>query len=188
MKPSELKSFEPKKKAGLIVVLTGDGKGKTTSALGMALRAAGHEMRVCIIQFLKGDMHAGEIDGVRKLAPAVELHLTGKGFCGIRGDTHSHEEHRRHAQAAVEMAMGKMRSGDFDMLILDEINNAVSLNLVDLSQVLDLLEQKPPLMHLVLTGRDAHPAVIAQAHTVTEMREVKHAYRQGIGPQKGIDY
>ncbi|MCG2722818.1 MAG: cob(I)yrinic acid a,c-diamide adenosyltransferase [Thermodesulfovibrionales bacterium] len=188
MKKSNLKFIEPKKKAGLIVVLTGDGKGKTTSALGMALRAAGYDMRVCIIQFMKGDMHTGEIDGIKKLSPAVEFHLTGKGFYGIRGDLHSHEEHRKNAQKAVEMAKQKMLLGNFDMLILDEINNAASLKLVDLPQVLDLLEKKPPLLHLILTGRDAHPEVIARAHTVTEMREVKHAYRQGIEPQKGIDY
>ncbi|MDQ7786680.1 MAG: cob(I)yrinic acid a,c-diamide adenosyltransferase [Thermodesulfovibrionales bacterium] len=185
---SELKFLEPKKKSGLIVVLTGDGKGKTTSALGMALRAAGYDMRVCIIQFMKGDMHAGEIDGLKKLSPAVEFHTTGKGFCGIRGDSHSHEEHRKNAQKAAEMAKQKMLSGKFDMLILDEINNAVLLKLVDLSQVLDLVEKKPPLLHLILTGRDAHPELIAKAHTVTEMKEVKHAYRQGIEPQKGIDY
>jgi len=188
MKESKLKFLEPKKKAGLIVVLTGDGKGKTTSALGMALRAAGYDMRVCIIQFMKGDMHTGEIDGIKKLSPAVEFHLTGKGFCGIRGDLHSHEEHRKNAQKAIEMAKQKMLSGKFEMLILDEINNAVSLKLVDLPQVLDLLEKKPPLLHLILTGRDARPEVIARAQTVTEMKEVKHAYRQGIEPQKGIDY
>lgn len=188
MKKSKLKFIEPKKKVGLIVVLTGDGKGKTTSALGMALRAAGYDMRVCIIQFMKGDMHAGEIDGIKQLAPAVEFHLTGKGFCGIRGDPHSYEEHRKNAQKAVEMAKRKMLSGKFDILILDEINNAASLKLVDLPQVLDLLEKKPPLLHLILTGRDAHPEVIARANTVTAMREVKHAYTQGIEPQKGIDY
>ena len=188
MKKSALKFLEPKKKVGLIVVLTGDGKGKTTSALGMALRAAGYAMRVCIIQFMKGDMHAGEIEGIKKLSPAVELHLTGKGFCGIQGDLHSHKEHRKNAQKAVTMTKRKMLSGKFDMLILDEINNAVSLKLVDLPQVLDLLGEKPPLLHLVLTGRDAHPEVIARAHTVTEMREVKHAFRQRIEPQKGIDY
>jgi cob(I)alamin adenosyltransferase len=185
---SKLKCFEPKKKTGLIVVLTGDGKGKTTSALGMALRATGYTMQVCIIEFMKGDMYAGEIDGIKRLSPDVELHLTGKGFCGIRGNPYPFEEHRENAQRAVEMAKQKMLSGKFDILILDEINNALSLKLVDLPQVLDIIDHKPPFLHLILTGRDAPPEVIARAHTVTEMREIKHAYRQGIEPQKGIDY
>jgi cob(I)alamin adenosyltransferase len=188
MEEMELQKLEPKERIGLIVVLTGHGKGKTTSALGMALRAAGHDMKVCIIHFMKGDMYSGEIDGIRKLAPNVELHLTGKGFCGIYGNPYPYEEHRANAQEAIKLAKEKMFSGVFDMLILDEINNALKLRLVDLPQVLDLMERKPPLMHLVLTGRDALPEVVERAHTVSEVREVKHAFRQKIEPQKGIDY
>jgi cob(I)alamin adenosyltransferase len=188
MEEMELQKLEPKERVGLIIVLTGQGKGKTTSALGMALRAAGHDMKVCIIHFMKGDMYSGEIDGIRKLAPNVELHLTGKGFCGIYGNPYPYEEHRANAQEAIKLAKEKMFSGVFDMLILDEINNALKLRLVDLPQVLDLMERKPPLMHLVLTGRDALPEVVERAHTVSEVREVKHAYRQKIEPQKGIDY
>jgi cob(I)alamin adenosyltransferase len=188
MEEMELQKLEPKERVGLIVVLTGHGKGKTTSALGMALRAAGHDMKICIIHFMKGDMYSGEIDGIRKLAPNVELHLTGKGFCGIYGNPYPYEEHRANAQDAIKLAQEKMFSGIFDILILDEINNALKLRLVDLPQVLDLMERKPPLMHLVLTGRDAPPEVVERAHTVSEVREVKHAYRQKIEPQKGIDY
>jgi cob(I)alamin adenosyltransferase len=183
-----LKKLEPKKKVGLVVVITGHGKGKTTSALGVALRAAGHGMKVCIIHFMKGDMYSGEIDGVKKLAPYVELYLTGKGFCGIYGNPYPYEEHRANAQEAIKLAGKKMLSGNFDILILDEINNALKLKLVDLSQVLDLIDNKPPLMHLILTGRDAHPEIIERAHTVSEIKEIKHAYRQKIEPQKGIDY
>ena len=183
-----LRKLEPKKKVGLVVVLTGHGKGKTTSALGMALRAVGHGMKVCIIHFMKGDMYSGEIDGVKKLAPDIELHLTGKGFCGIYGNPYPYEEHRANAQEAIKLAKEKMLSGNYDILILDEINNSLNLKLVDLPQVLDLIENKPPLMHLVLTGRDAHPEVIERAHTVSEIKEIKHAYRQKIEPQKGIDY
>jgi cob(I)alamin adenosyltransferase len=183
-----LQVFEPKKKVGLIVVLTGSGKGKTTSALGMALRASGHGMKVCIIHFMKGDMYSGELDGIKSLAPGVELHLTGKGFCGLYGNPYPYEEHRANAQQAMALAREKMSSGKFDILILDEINNALKLRLVDLPQVMELLDNKPPLMHLILTGRDAHPDVIERAHTVSEIREIKHAYRQGIEPQKGIDF
>jgi cob(I)alamin adenosyltransferase len=188
MEENKLQLLEPKKKVGLVVVITGHGKGKTTSALGIALRAAGHHMRVCIIEFMKGDMYSGEIDGIKRLSPNVELHLTGKGFCGIRGNPYPFGEHRANAQDAIKLVKEKMLSGNYDILILDEINNALKLELVDLPQVLEIIESKPPLMHLVLTGRDAHPEVIGRAHTVTEMREIKHAYRQGTEPQKGIDY
>ena len=184
----KLQVFEPKEKVGLIVVITGGGKGKTTSALGIALRAAGHDMKICIIEFMKGDMYSGEIDGIKRLSPNVNLHVTGKGFCGIRGNPYPFKEHRANAQEAIKLAMERMLSGDFDIMILDEINNALKLELIDLPQVMDLIDAKPPLMHIVLTGRDAHPQVIEKAHTVTEMKEIKHAYRQGIEPQKGIDY
>jgi cob(I)alamin adenosyltransferase len=188
MEDAELLVLEPKEKVGLVVVLTGTGKGKTTSAMGMALRAVGHGLKVCIIQFMKGDMFSGEKDAVRRLAPQVELHMTGKGFCGIRGNPYPFEEHRANAQEAMRLAKEKMLSGQFDVIILDEINNALHLKLLDLPQVLSLLDQKPTLLHLILTGRDADPAVIERADTVTEMREIKHAYRQDIEPQKGIDY
>ncbi len=188
MEETDLKKLEPKVKVGLVVVITGYGKGKTTSALGIALRAVGYDMRVCIIEFMKGDMYSGEIDGIKRLSPNVELHLTGKGFCGIMGNPYTFEEHRTNAQEAIKLAKEKILSGEYDILILDEINNALKLKLVDLPQVMELMDVKPPLLHLVLTGRDAHPEVIKRAHTVTEMKEIKHAYRQGIEPQKGIDY
>ncbi|KKN04474.1 hypothetical protein LCGC14_1097050 [marine sediment metagenome] len=178
----------PKEKKGLVVVITGYGKGKTTTALGIMVRACGHNMRVCIIQFMKGDLYAGEWDGIKKMDCQVELISTGKGFCGIQGNPYTHEEHRKNAQDAIALAQQKMESGRFDILILDEINNALKLRLVDLEQVLDIIKRKPALMHLVLTGRDAHPQVIGLADTVSEIKEVKHAYRKGIEPQPGIDY
>ena len=178
----------PKEKKGLVVVITGYGKGKTTAALGIMVRACGHNMRVCIIQFMKGDLYAGEWDGIKKMDCQVELISTGKGFCGIQGNPYTHEEHRKNAQDAIALAQQKMESGRFDILILDEINNALKLRLVDLEQVLEIIQRKPALMHLVLTGRDAHPQVIELADTVSEIKEVKHAYRKGIEPQPGIDY
>jgi cob(I)alamin adenosyltransferase len=183
-----LQMLEPKKKIGLIVVLTGKGKGKTTSALGMALRAAGHGMKVCIIHFMKGDMYAGELDGIKMLGPNVEVHLMGKGFCGIQGNPYPYKEHRANAQDAIKLARDKISSEAFDMVILDEVNNALHLKLVDLPQVMDLIDIKPPLMHLILTGRDAHPEIIERADTVSEVREIKHAFRKDIEPQKGIDF
>jgi cob(I)alamin adenosyltransferase len=188
MSELELQMLEPQRKVGLIVVTTGYGKGKTTSALGMVLRSVGHGLRVCLIQFMKGDMFAGEIEALKLLAPQVEHHLTGKGFCGIQGNPYPHSEHRDNAQEAIALAKEKMLSGDFDVVICDEINNALHLGLLDLPQVMDLIDNKPPLLHLILTGRDAKPEVIERAHTVSEVREIKHAYREEIEPQKGIDY
>jgi cob(I)alamin adenosyltransferase len=188
MNDQTLQMLEPKEKVGLIVVITGNGKGKTTSALGMVLRSVGHDLKVCVVQFMKGDMFAGEIKALQRLATQVEHHLTGKGFCGIQGNPYPHSEHRANAQDAIRLAKEKLTSGAFDVVVCDEINNALQLRLLDLDQVLDLIDHKPPLVHLVLTGRDAHPEVIERAHTVTEMREIKHAYRVGIEPQKGIDY
>ena len=186
--PDKIDRLEPKERRGLIVVITGYGKGKTTSALGMALRACGHGMRVCIIQFMKGDLYAGEWDGIKRMNCDIELHATGKGFCGIQGNPYPWAEHRANAEDALDLVREKMASGAFDVLILDEINNALKLKLVDLEQVMEILRTKPPLMHLILTGRDAHPQVIELADTVSEINEIKHAYRKGIDPQPGIDY
>ena len=186
-KPLKIDRLVPERPQGLIVVITGNGKGKTTSALGMTLRACGHGLRTCIIQFMKGDLYAGEWDGIKQLQ-GVELISTGKGFCGIQGNPYPFEEHRANAQEAIRLVKEKIASGQFDILIMDEVNNALKLKLVDLEQVLEILQNKPALMHLVLTGRDAHPQVIELADTVSEVREIKHAFRKDIEPQPGIDY
>lgn len=180
--------YEPKKRQGLIVVITGNGKGKTTSAMGMALRGCGHGLKTTIVQFMKGDLYSGEWDGVKKLAPFVTLYHTGKGFCGIEGNPYPHSEHRKNAQDALVLVGNIIREKSCDTLILDEINNALHLGLVDLQQVEDILKQKPAPMHLILTGRDAHPALIEAADTASEVREIKHAYRKDIEPQPGVDF
>jgi cob(I)alamin adenosyltransferase len=180
--------MKPEKRVGLTVVLTGYGKGKSSSALGMVLRACGHGMKVSIIQFMKGDIYTGEWDGIRKLDCDVELIPSGMGFCGIQGNPYSHPVHREAAQRAIKMAKEKIESGKYDLVVLDEINNALQLKLVDLEQVLELIRGKPHLMHLILTGRDAHPEIIDLADTVSEVKEIKHAYRKDIEPQPGIDY
>jgi cob(I)alamin adenosyltransferase len=184
----EITRLNPENRKGLVVVITGQGKGKTTTALGIAVRACGHGMKVAIIQFMKGDLYSGEWDGVKKMNCPIELIPTGKGFCGIQGNPYPFREHRENAQEAIRLARQKMGPGEADILILDEINNALHLKLVDLEQVIDLIDQKPPSLHLVLTGRDAHPQVIERADTVSEIAELKHAYRKGIEPQPGIDY
>lgn len=186
--PVRVDKLQPQKPQGLVVVITGNGKGKTTSAMGMVLRACGHGLRTCIIQFMKGDLYSGEWDGVKLLGGLVELHATGKGFCGIRGNPYSRDEHRANAQDAIALAREKMLSGSFDLVVLDEINNALKHRLVDLEQVLALLDARPEMLHLVLTGRNAAPEVIERADTVSEVNEIKHAYRNKIEPQPGIDY
>jgi len=180
--------YTPEKKQGLVVVLTGNGKGKTTSAMGMALRGCGHGLRTTIVQFMKGDLYSGEWDGVKLLSPLVDLHHTGKGFCGIEGNPYPHSEHRKNAQDALALVHTILEENPPDTLILDEINNSVQLKLVDLAQVIDIIKRKPQEMHLILTGRDAHPEVVTLADTVSEVNEVKHAYRKDIEPQPGIDF
>src|SRR3989304_106737 len=184
----EIIQLIPKERRGLVVVITGYGKAKTTTALGIAVRACGHNLRTSIIQFMKGDIYAGEWDGIKKMNCQVELFSTGKGFCGIQGNPYPFKEHRENAQEAIQLARQKMESGQFNILILDEINNALFLRLVDLEQVLEVIRRKPPLLHLVLTGRDAHPQVVELADTVSEINEIKHAYRKGIEPQPGVGY
>lgn len=184
----EMTFLKPEKRVGLVVVLTGYGKGKTSSALGMVFRACGHGMKVCMIQFMKGDIFTGEWEAVKKIDCDVEIVPTGMGFCGIQGNPYSHAMHREAAQRAVSLAKERITSGAYGLIVLDEINNAVQLKLVDLDQVLDLIKNKPPLLHLVLTGRDAAPEVVELADTVSEVREVTHAYRKGIEPQPGVDF
>jgi len=184
----EITHLAPEKRVGLVVVLTGYGKGKTSSALGMAVRACGHGMKVCMLQFMKGDIFTGEWESVKKMDCDVEIVPAGMGFCGIQGNPYSHAQHREAAQLALLMAHERIASGKYDLIVLDEINNAVHLKLVDLEQVIDLIAAKPPLLHLVLTGRDAAPEVISLADTVSEVREIAHAYRKGIEPQPGVDF
>jgi len=180
--------FVPEKPQGLLLVITGKGKGKTTAAMCIALRGCGHGLKTTIVQFMKGDLYSGEWDGIKYLAPLVTLYHTGKGFCGIQGNPYPHAEHRANAQEAMKLVETIIREQSCDTLILDEINNAVQLKLVDLDQLLHLLSIRPPAMHMILTGRDAHPQVISLADTVSEVNEIKHAYRKDIEPQPGIDF
>lgn len=173
---------------GLVIVFTGDGKGKTTSALGVALRACGHNMKVVMLQFIKGSWHYGELESVKKLSPNFELIPLGKGFVGIIDDRLPREEHVKAAKEALAIAREKITSGAYRIVILDEINVAVRLNLIDIEDLLDLVKAKPEKLHLIITGRGADPKLIEAADMVTEMREIKHPYQKGIEAQRGIDY
>ena len=173
---------------GLVIVYTGNGKGKTTASLGVALRAVGHGLKVCMVQFIKGEWHYGELNSLKKLEPDFELIVAGKGFIGIIDDDHPIEVHQKAAQEAVALAGDRLSSGIYDIMILDEINYAMKLNLISVQDVLDIIRKKPKKTSLVLTGNYAPDEVIAIADLVTEMREVKHPYQSGIKAKKGIDY
>lgn len=188
MAGKKVERLPEKPRKGLVLVLTGEGKGKTTSCLGMAVRAVGYGMRVAMIQFIKGSLHYGEIDGAKRLAPEFELVPMGKGFVGIRGDTLPFAEHVAAAAKALETARKKMLSGKYDVIILDEVHVAVHLGLVELPDLLALIRDRPDDVHLILSGRHAREEVILQAHLVTEMRNVKHPFDLGIEAEKGIDY
>ncbi len=170
---------------GLIQVYTGDGKGKTTAALGLALRAAGHGLKTCIIQFMKGWSFYGELGSV-EMIPDITLHQFGRSEF-VYKDRLDPEDISQ-ARQALDHTRQIMESGDCDLLVLDEINVALDFGLIGLEEVLALLESKPQQVELILTGRNAHPDVICRADLVTEMREVKHPYTKGVQGRKGIEY
>ena len=176
------------KKDGLIIVYTGKGKGKTTAALGMALRAVGHDYRICMIQFIKGSWHYGEMTSSKRLEPEFELTAIGRGFVGIIDDKSPLEEHKKIAQEALRLSKEKIESQIYDIIILDEINYAINLGLVNLQDVLDIIKIKPSNLNLVLTGNYAKQEIIDAADLVTEMKEIKHPFKSGIKAKKGIDY
>lgn len=174
--------------SGLIIVYTGKGKGKTTAALGMALRAIGHNYKICMIQFIKGSWHYGEMSSSKKLEPDFELTAVGKGFVGILDDKTPKEVHQKIAKEAIEIAKEKIISEKYNIIILDEINYAVNLGLVELADVLDLIKNKPQGITLVLTGNHVKQEIIDVADLVTEMKEIKHPFQRGIRAKKGIDF
>jgi len=173
---------------GLIIIYTGSGKGKTTAALGTAVRAAGYKRHVFILQFIKGTWHYGEIDGIKMLGEYVTMEQMGRGFYKILDDDLPEEEHKKAAAAALEHARDVIHSGKYQLVILDEINNAVDLGLVELDDVVGLLRDRPEGLDIILTGRNARPEIIEMAHLVTEMKEIRHPFTSGFKAKKGIDY
>jgi cob(I)alamin adenosyltransferase len=172
---------------GLILINTGPGKGKTTAALGTALRAVGNGMKVLMLQFLKGSWHYGELDAVEAFGGNFVLKQMGRGFVKIGGAETDPEDVRLVEEAWAE-ARAAIESGAWDMVVLDEINYAISYKMLDAAAVAEALKQKPEMVHVILTGRNAHPLLVELADTVTEMREVKHAYEKGILAQRGIEF
>ncbi|MDD4239103.1 MAG: cob(I)yrinic acid a,c-diamide adenosyltransferase [Desulfotomaculaceae bacterium] len=179
--------MQEQKKKGLILVNTGSGKGKTTAALGMGLRAWGQGMKVLVLQFIKGGWKYGELKAAEKLGPNFEIRQMGEGFIKGAADK-SLDEHRHAAGEALKVAWTEFSTVNYDLIILDEILYAIHYGLVAQDDVLALLDAKPESLHVVLTGRNASPEIIEKADLVTEMREIKHPFTQGIPAQKGIEF
>jgi cob(I)alamin adenosyltransferase len=168
-----------------ILIFTGDGKGKTTAALGMAFRASGHGLHTCIIQFIKSDASVGEI-AAAEASSFIRILPTGLGFVPSRNDPRF-EQHRAAAQAGLHKAAEILVSHHFALVILDEIFGAMAQGMIDEIQVKELMAKASPRTCLVLTGRGASPGLIAMADTVTEMRCVKHGMQAGHAAQKGVE-
>lgn len=172
---------------GLLIIHTGAGKGKTTAALGTAMRAAGNGMRVLVLQFLKGSWHYGELDAAERFNGDFVIKQLGRGFVKV-GGAETDPEDLRMVQEAWQEAVRAMHSGEWDLIVLDEINYAIGYDMLDAQAVAEALKERPQMLHVILTGRNAHPLLVELADTVTEMREVKHAYTRGILAQRGIEF
>ncbi|UCC68088.1 MAG: cob(I)yrinic acid a,c-diamide adenosyltransferase [Armatimonadota bacterium] len=182
---------------GLIQVYTGTGKGKTTAALGLAMRAAGHGLRVCFVQLLKRGWDSGERKAAQRLSPEIEIHAFGAPQWGDQSKADKDtpwwelppsEEDRKQAREGALFALRAVTSGDYDIVVLDEVFGALKLGLISLEEVMELIQRKPPKVELVLTGREAPDEVLGQADLVTEMNAVKHPYHRGIEARRGIEY
>jgi cob(I)alamin adenosyltransferase len=177
----------PDIRRGLIIVNTGPGKGKTTAAMGTALRAVGNGMRVLMLQFIKGSWHYGELDAAQAFGDRFIMKQMGRGFVKVGTEKPDPEDVRMVEDAWAEGARA-IQSGEWDLVILDEVNYAISYGMLDPEKVVQVLKQKPEMVHVILTGRNAHPKIVELADTVTEMRQVKHAYEKGVLAQRGIEY
>ena len=180
---------ERSRRRGLTIVYTGNGKGKTTAAIGLVVRAAGNRMRVFFLQFIKGQWKSGEREILRGL-PGVDLEVTGRGFTidRLRDPRIPMDEHAAAAAAGWQRAKQVVRSDMYDMVVLDEILGAVRAELVPLGELLELVRTKPEHLHLVLTGRNAPPALIDASDLVSEVLPIKHPFERGIEAQRGVEF
>ncbi len=172
---------------GLIIVLTGNGKGKTTAAMGQALRAVGQGLKVLMLQFIKGTWDYGELKSIKRLNPDFMIRPLGKGFIRSKSKLNDNEAIENINQS-WKQAEKEIFSDIYDMVILDEINYVIDFGLLPVDKILALLDKKPERLHIILTGRNAHEKVIERADLVTEMMEIKHQYSKGIKAQKGIEF
>ncbi len=173
------------RRQGVVLVHTGEGKGKSSSALGMVFRAAGWGMKVCVIQFIKGQWQTGEQKAAERF-DNIEWHALGDGFTW---DTKNPEQDIKTSREIWEFSKQKILSEQYDLVLLDEINYCCGYNWISGAEIADFIsQQKPSWLHLILTGRNAADEVINVAHTVTEMTKLKHAYAQGIKAEQGIEF
>lgn len=170
---------------GLLLVFTGNGKGKTTSALGLTIRAAGNNMPVCFIQFIKGSWKYGELDAIKRFDDIVDFHVMGRGFTWTSDDI---EKDKELARSAWDKAKKAIAGGKYSMVVLDEFTYLLKYGMLEKEEVLEVLRNKPKDVHLVITGRDALAEIIDIADLVTEMQAVKHPYSTGVKAQKGIEF
>ncbi|MEX1061631.1 MAG: cob(I)yrinic acid a,c-diamide adenosyltransferase [Patescibacteria group bacterium] len=170
---------------GFVYVFTGNGKGKTTAAVGQAVRSAGQGFKVLMVQFIK-QIVSGEVAPLKKLG--VEVYPMGLGYVGILSDQKEKDTHIQAAQRAFDFAKGKIAEGQYDLLILDEINNAVHLGLLEAGEVMEFLKERPQELSVILTGRDAPKEFIKIADLVSEVKDVKHPYDKGITAKKGSEF
>ena len=172
-------------KRGLLTVFTGDGKGKTTAALGMALRALGHNWKVCLVQFVKGTWKTGEWDALTVFGERMTVHVKGEGFIYNSDDI---EHAKNSAREAWQFAKELLESGEYNLIILDELTYLLNYEMIDESDVCETLRTRGKHLHIVVTGRDAPKRLIEIADMVTEMKEIKHPMKSGIKAQKGIEF
>jgi cob(I)alamin adenosyltransferase len=172
---------------GYIIVLTGNGKGKTTSALGMAMRAVGQGLKVIMLQFLKGSWKYGELAAAERLAPDLTIRPLGDRFIHVDPDNPDPQDVAL-AERAWAVCKEALFSGEYGMVILDEVNNAIAYGLLPADEVVEALRRRPAGLHVVLTGREAHPKIVEVADLVTEMNEIKHPYQAGLIARKGIEF
>ncbi|WP_089722366.1 cob(I)yrinic acid a,c-diamide adenosyltransferase [Candidatus Entotheonella palauensis] len=179
------KKARANREKGLIIVNTGTGKGKTTAALGLAFRALGQELRVGIVQFIKGAIPTGEAALVKQLNLPIDMFTLGDGFTW---NTQNREQDVETARQAWEQAVALLHDPAYDLIILDELNIVLRYDYLPLETVLETLRQKREMLHVVITGRHAHKALVELADLVTEMKPVKHPYKAGIRAQKGVEF
>ena len=173
----------------MLYIFTGDGKGKTTAALGAAMRAIGEGKRVLMVQFIKGPWKSGEDESQKYLAPNFKLVKMDKGFVGILGDSLPRHVHEQAAEEALRYARKEIESCAWDIVILDEVNNAMQLKLIAGEKVMAFVKESAgKVEHLILTGRDAPQELTDMADLVTEMRDLKHPYEKGIKAKRGLEY
>lgn len=185
-KPFKKKKFKQADR-GLVIVYTGEGKGKTTASLGLVLRAAGYKKKVLIIQFGKV-WFTGELEGVKMLAPYVKLIQGGLGFIKIFDDNYDIKEHKAAAQKTYDLLYKEVTSDKYDLVVADEIVGAVAGKLITQNQMIDLIKAKPKRLDLVLTGHHGKQSLFKHADLVTEMMPIKHPFEKGILAKEGVDY